>query len=97
MKKQSRFEWDDSYGKAFEKMKVVSQFVQNHLFDVHKSTRVKGDASKQGLGAALEQLHSDGWKPTSYATRFLNEAELKHNIHELELLVWNCIQDSHRS
>ena len=44
---------------------IVSQFVQNHHFDVHKTFKVKCDASEQGLGVALEQVHSDGWKPIS--------------------------------
>ena len=35
-------------------------------------------------------LDTDGWKPISYVSRFMNEAELKYSINELELLavVW---------
>ena len=63
MKKHSRFEKRVVHEKAFQQMtEIVDDFVQNHDFDVQKLTRVKCDASKQGLGTVLEQLHEDGWK-----------------------------------
>ena len=71
MEKHKRFEL------AFGLMKqTVSHFVQNHHYDVNKQTRVKCVASKQGLGATLRQLHTDGWKSISYASRLLNAADL---------------------
>ena len=53
-------------------------------------TRVKCDASRQGLGAALEQLDSEGWKTVAFASRFLNSNEERYSINEQELLgvVW---------
>ena len=47
---------------------------------------MKCDASRSGLGAALEQLTVDGWKPISFASRFLNSSEERYSINELELL-----------
>ena len=43
------------------------------------------------MGAALEQLTVDGWKPISFASRFLNSSEERYIINELELLgvVWS--------
>ena len=43
------------------------------------------------MGAALEQLTVDGWKPISFASRFLNSNEERYSINELELLgvVWS--------
>ena len=54
-------------------------------------TRIKCDASRSGLGAALEQLTVDGWKPISFASRSLNSSEERYSINELELLgvVWS--------
>ena len=54
-------------------------------------TRVKCEASRSGLGAALEQLTVDGWKPIAFASRFLNSCEESYSVNELELLgvVWS--------
>ena len=43
------------------------------------------------MGAPLEQLTVDGWKPISFASRFLNSNEERYSINELELLgvVWS--------
>ena len=53
--------------------------------------RVKCDASRSGLGAALEQNTPDGWKPIAFASRFLNSTEERYSVNELELLgiVWS--------
>ena len=50
--------------------------------------RVKCDASLSGLGAAIEQNTSDGWKPTAFAPRVLNSTEERYSVNELELLVF---------
>ena len=54
-------------------------------------TRIKCDASRQGLGTALEQLDCDGWKTVAFASRFLNNTEEGYSINEFELLavVWS--------
>ena len=49
-------------------------------------SRVKCDASRSGLGAALEQLTVDGWKPIAFASSFLNSCEERYSVNELELL-----------
>ena len=41
-------------------------------------TRVRCDASKEGLGACLEQTYRNGWHPIAYASRFLNTNEQKY-------------------
>ena len=69
--------------------------IANHTENIHYNpqleTRIKCDASRSGLGAALEQLTVDGWKPISFASRFLNSSEERYSINELELLgvVWS--------
>ena len=44
------------------------------------------DASRSGLGTALEQLTVDAWKPIAFAWRFLNSCEERYSVNELELL-----------
>ena len=53
--------------------------------------RIICDASKQGLGAVLQQCEGNEWKPISYASRLLTDLEAKYSIDELELLavVWS--------
>ena len=60
-------------------------------FKRNKPLRIICDASKQGLGAVLQQCEENQWKPLSYASRFLTEPETKYSINELELLavVWS--------
>ena len=60
-------------------------------------TRIRCDASHNGLGASLEQLHGSDWKPVAFASRFLNDNELKYSTNELELLgvVWACEHFKH--
>ena len=55
-------------------------------FDIHHDTRIVCDASHNGLGAVLEQLDSDGWRPISFGSRYLNEAEKNYSINELDML-----------
>ena len=59
-------------------------------FDIHHETRIICDASHDGLGAVLAQYSTSGWHPISFASRYLNPAEKKCSINELELLavVW---------
>ena len=70
--------------------KKIEFFSKINHFDVNKQTRLQGDASKQGHRAEMKQLHFDDWKPISYASKTLNEAELKNSLNELKLLavVW---------
>ena len=50
------------------------------------------DASHNGLGGVLEQLNSDGWRPISFASGCLNEAEKNYSTNELQMLavVWGA-------
>ena len=68
----------------------MANIVELRQFDIHRDTRIVYDASPNGLGAVLEQLKSDGWRPISFASRCLNEAEKKYSTNELEMLavVW---------
>ena len=70
----------------------MANIVQLRHFDIHRDTRIVCDASHNGLGAVLEQLNSDGWRPISFASRYLSEAEKKYSTNELEVLavVWGA-------
>ena len=69
----------------------MKRVVKLSHFKRTQEIRIKCDASKQGLGAVLQQSHINGeWKPICFASRFLSEFESKVSFNELELLtiVW---------
>ena len=68
----------------------MQNITENRHFVNNRETRIVCDASRDGIGAALEQKTPDGWATVAYASRFLNACENKYSVNELELLaaVW---------
>ena len=92
LKKEANWEWNEEHEKAFRRVnKKVKKVEELTHFKRNKELRIFCDASKQGLGAVLQQKEKEGWKPISYASRFLTDLEAKYSINELELLavVWS--------
>ena len=91
--KKNEYIWNSECQISFDNLKKqVANIVELWLLDIHSDTRIVCDASHNGLGAVLEQLNSDGWRPISFASRYLNEAEKKYSTNELEMLavVWGA-------
>ena len=57
---------------------------------MHKDFRIMCNASHNGLGAVLEQPITEGWRPISFASRYLNDAEKRFSTNELEMLAVVC-------
>ena len=76
LKKSSKFLWTAEHENCFTEIKnrIANETADSH-YNPQLETRVKCDASRSGLGAALEQLTVDGWKPNAFASRFLNSCE----------------------
>ena len=92
LKKDAEWNWTDEHEKAFENVnKEVKRVANLTRFERNKPIRIICDASKQGLGAVLQQCEENERKPNSYASRFLTELEAKYSINELECLavVWS--------
>ena len=68
----------------------VANATENTYYNPHLETRTKCDASRAGLGAALEQRSPTGWHTIAFASRFLIWNEERYSVNELELLgvVW---------
>ena len=69
----------------------IAETTENKHFKPELETRSKCDASRKGLGCALEQRTPNGWHTVAFASRFLNSVEDRYSINELELLavVWS--------
>ena len=87
-----KFEWGDEHTVVFNAIKeAVANITKVYYYDANRETRVKCDASHDGLGATLEQQNDEGmWVPISFASRYLNTQVNKYSTNELELLavVW---------
>ena len=92
LKKDAEWTWNEEHEKAFVKINdEIKRVVELSHFKRNKEIRIICDASKQGLGAVLQQSQETGeWKPICFASRFLTDFEAKYSINELELLaiVW---------
>ena len=92
LKKSVKFIWTDEHTKHFNQIKEkIANSTENSHYNPKLDVRVKCDASRSGLGAALEQNTPDGWKPIAFASRFLNSTEKRYSVNKLELLgiVWS--------
>ena len=60
LSKKNEFKWKSECQEAFENLIVLQ-------IDVHKDIRIVCDDSHKGLGAVLEQLGTQTWRPISFA------------------------------
>ena len=92
LRKSTKYIWTDENTIHFIAIKTrIANHTENIHYNPQLETRIKCDASRSGLGAALEQLTVDGWKPVSFASRFVNSNEERYSINELDFLgvVWS--------
>ena len=83
--------WKEENEKAFRNIiAAIKNITKNRHFVSNIETRIICNASREGIGAALEQETPDGWATIAYASRFLNSCEQKYSVNEIELLaaVW---------
>ena len=74
LSKKSECKWKSECQEAFENLIVLQ-------IDVHKDIRIVCDDSHKGLGAVLEQLGTQNWRPISFA-KFVKIASIAENCRE---------------
>ena len=73
LKKVGKFLWTEEHIKHFDIINAkINAFTEVSHYNLKLYVRVKRDASRSGLGAALEQNTSDGWKSIAFSSQFLN-------------------------
>ena len=88
LKKDADWIWNAEHENAFVKINdEIEEVVELSHFKRNQETRIICNASKQGLGAVLQQSQTNGeWRPICFASRSLSDFESKYSINELELL-----------
>ena len=83
------FEWDfqKPQRNSFNELKsLVTESPVLRFFDPNLPIRVTSDASKDGLGAVLEQSFNENWYPVAYTSRSLTSSEQNYCQLEKEYL-----------
>ena len=52
---------------------------------MQKLFRIQTDSSDFAIGASLQQLYGDDWRPCAYLSKKLSDAKKKYQVHEREL------------
>ena len=79
--------WTATQEESFNKLKEeISSPRVLALYDTSARTKISADASAYRLGAVLLQQHQDKWRPVAFASRSLNETELRYAQIEKEAL-----------
>ena len=84
-KKNVRFKWDETCQNAYETLieRITSApILTPPTFD--RPFYLTTDASIEGIGCVLSQVHDDIHKPIAFYSRALNNAEKKYPIYQLE-------------
>ena len=79
--------WGESQKSAFLAIKnLLSSDTVLRLYDPTLETEMHCDASTEGIGGVLLQLHDDGWHPVGYYSARMNEAQRRYTTTEQEML-----------
>ena len=86
--------WEEKHERAFKTiLTAVENNTENRHFVNNRVARIVCNASRDGIGAALEQKTTDGWATVAYASTFLNTCKTKYSVNELQLLAAVCAID----
>ena len=88
LKRNTKFVWNDEFETHFQSIKnKVANATEITHYNPHLETRIKCEASRAELGAALEQHSPTVLHTVALASNFLNSNEERYSVNELELFV----------
>ena len=94
----AEWKWSTSQHTAFNRLKLALTTAPVLMLpDFGKQFVVTTDASDAAVGAILEQDFGNGLQPIAFASKKLNNAEMRYSAYERELLgiVWAIAQWKH--
>ena len=87
MKADVHFQWGPEQQRSFEDMKrIVSSEPVLQFYDPELPKKISCDASQKGLGAVLQQLHGNEWRPVAYASKSTTDCQTRYAPIEREAL-----------
>ena len=79
LKEDTAWEWSTQHEHEWNEIKtVLTNKPVLVYFDPQKQIKISSDASKDGLGAVIMQLHDSKWLPVAYAARSMTDAECRY-------------------
>ncbi len=90
---KNEWQWDMQQEAAWQLLRgCLSERPVLQYYDPQRPIKLSSDASKDGLGATILQLHDQKWLPVAYASRAMTDAETRYAQIEKELLsiVFGC-------
>ena len=94
-RKEIKWSWKERQQKAFEELK--ERFTTELVLvtpDLDKEMKVEVDVSNFATGVVLSmKCEDEKWRPVTYISKLLNEAEKNYGIHDKEILaiIW-CLE-----
>ena len=78
--------WNDEASKAFEASKnVIAEETQLYHYDPTAETSIMVDASDIAVGGVLQQMYKGQWRPVSFFSKKLSQAQRSYSTFSKEL------------
>ena len=95
MRKEIKWSWEERQQKVFEELK--ERFTTELVLvmpDLDREMRVEADASDFVIGEVLSmKCEDEKWRPVTYISKLLNEAERNYEIHDKKILaIIQCLK-----